>query len=83
MPLMEVLRVNRKAQEQLAIEDGIDAAVSAEFDSTLYGPMLPIKDDQDSELAESLEAYLARWTNAKEKSEVSSLDSVFADEDWA
>jgi hypothetical protein len=74
--------VNREALQQLAVEEGVDLAVSSEADSVLYGPMLPILDDENSDLAESLETYLARWNNAKEDEQFSPLDSVFAGEDW-
>lgn len=82
MPMIEVLKVNRDALRQLAMEEGVDLAVSFEADSTLYGPMLPILDDQDLDLVESLETYLARWNNVKENEQFSPLDSVFAGEDW-
>jgi VCBS repeat-containing protein len=82
MPMIEVMKVNRDAQLQLAVEEGVDLIVSSEADSILYGPMLPIIDDEDSDLVESLETYLARWSNVKEKEQFSPLDSVFAGEDW-
>lgn len=82
MPMVEVLKVNREALRQLTVEEGVDLAVSSEADSVLYGPMLPILDDENSDLAESLETYLARWNNAKEDEQFSPLDSVFAGEDW-
>lgn len=83
MPLADVLKVNREAQERLAMEEGIDLAVAAEFDSSLYGPMLPIMDGLDEDQADSLESYLAKWSDAEKKSETFDFDSVFAADDWS
>ena len=76
----EIIRASQDFERKSLMTRQIDFAVSEFSDSPVYGPSLAtsIKNDASDE---SLESYLAGWVTKPKRIE-SSLDSIFADENW-
>jgi len=82
VPTEEVVRVTSEFEQLSRKAVETDAAVLGFGNTSVYGPVLQNRMEDDEDAEDSLASTLVSMTLTKTKKSANAIDSCFADEDW-